>query len=525
MFAHVGQQPVDYQTMQTVCFANIPYNIDRRLSEMAMKSIASFNRLAPLDCISLEEQLRAWVAQLFRNGMSPLTIKRYVQSLHSVYESVADTSDCDSGGLFANLLREISQSTDTSEEHHTEASTVKRLASGTGRLNAVQQLYLDAFLFMIYTRGTCIEDVITLPRNLDTATLPPQAVALSLAHRKPHCRRAFPFPAEEISNGSESMLRKIETVANSLTDREKIKVTPDMALSLWIACALECGIRAEEIHACISRIPESYSWLRFIKPATLLPEEIHDITCYVADYINTNRAAWYAMRLRNGITPTAIRQHLRKSGVAPMVQEYFYPCQEIARRTGKKLTFDSKPYIADILFFKALRRDLRPLFSTIGHMAWCYRNTNSSESDYARIPDRSMQRFQNAIGIFSPDLTPKIERRADFSPGIPVRIVAGPRAGLVGWISKAHAPVSSTSTTEASSISQPVEDTDFSPMTTVGTAPVSHPGSELRRFSIRLSASDYLTWEETFDETFLSPISQSDLRLYPELTSDYLHIG
>ena len=512
--------------MPTVCFANISYNIDSRLSEMALKSIASFSRLAPVDCPSLEEQLRAWVAQLFRSGMSPLTIKRYVQSLHSVYESVVNTPDDSSAGLFITLLREISQSSDKGDEHSTEANVVKLIASGTKQLNAAQRLYLDAFLYMIYTRGTSIEDVITLPRNSDTSMLPPQAIALAEAHRKPHSRRAFPFSAEEkaTGGGADIILRKIDTVVNSITNSEKITVAPDTALSLWIACALECGIRAEEIHACISHIPESHSWLRFIKPSTLLPEEIYDIACHVADYINPNRPAWYAMRLRSGITPTAIRQHLRKSDATHMVQQYFYPCQEIARRTGHKLTFDSRPYIADILFFKALPRDLRPLFSTIGHMAWCYRNTNSTQSDYARIPDRSMQRFQSAIGIFTPDLTPKIQRRADFSPGIPVRIVAGPRAGLVGWISKTHASASAP-VADATGIGFSDENSDFATSRAEDSDAANPSAPELRRFSIRLSASDYLTWEETFDETFLSPIPDSDLRLYPELTSDYLHIG
>lgn len=511
--------------MFTVCFANIPYNIDRRLSEMALKSIASFSRLAPADCPSLEEQLRAWVAQLFRSGMSPLTIKRYVQSLHSVYESVTKTSDDNSAELFITLLHEISQSSDNDDEHSTEASAVKLIASGTKQLNAAQRLYLDAFLYMIYTRGTSIEDVITLPRNSDTSMLPPQAIALAETHRKPHSRRAFPFSAEEnATGGADVILRKIDTVVNSITESKKITVAPDTALSLWIACALECGIRAEEIRPCISHIPESHSWLRFIKPSILIPEEIYDIACHVADYINPNRPAWYAMRLRSGITPTAIRQHLRKSDATHMVQQYFYPCQEIARRTGRKLTFDSRPYIADILFFKALPRDLRPLFSTIGHMAWCYRNTNSTQSDYARIPDRSMQRFQSAIGIFTPDLTPKIQRSADFSPGIPVRIVAGPRAGLVGWISKTHtnatAPVA-----DATGIGFSDENSDFATSRAEDSGAANPSAPELRRFSIRLSASDYLTWEETFDETFLSPIPDSDLRLYPELTSDYLHIG
>ncbi len=493
---------------------------------MALKSIASFSRLAPVDCPSLEEQLRAWVAQLFRSGMSPLTIKRYVQSLHSVYESVANTSNDSSAELFITLLREISQSSDNDDEHSTEASAVKLIASGTKQLNAAQRLYLDAFLYMIYTRGASIEDVITLPRNSDTSMLPPQAIALAEAHRKPHSRRAFPFSAEEKATGvgADIILRKIDTVVNSITESKKITVAPDTALSLWIACALECGIRAEEIHACISHIPESHSWLRFIKPSTLLPEEIYDIACHVADYINPNRPAWYAMRLRSGITPTAIRQHLRKSDATHMVQQYFYPCQEIARRTGHKLTFDSRPYIADILFFKALPRDLRPLFSTIGHMAWCYRNTNSTQSDYARIPDRSMQRFQSAIGIFTPDLTPKIQRRADFSPGIPVRIVAGPRAGLVGWISKTHSNASAP-VADATGIGFSDENSDFATSRAEDSDAANPSAPELRRFSIRLSASDYLTWEETFDETFLSPIPDSDLRLYPELTSDYLHIG
>lgn len=482
--------------MLTVRFANNRYELDAPLSEMARKSVASFSRVTgESESTSLEEQLHGWVASLFRAGHSTATIRRYLQSLRSVYDTVSPEADASTAEAFTSMLAQIDLPEDARADSR-EAGAItgydmaRRLAVNTRRLTEAQSLCLDAFLYMVYRRGMTVESLLderrTASRSTSAADIPQQALALAERHRRPRCRRAFPFAADG-SAASEpgTLLKKMESVAADVLGSGAPRFTPDTALSLWIDSAIDAGIAAEAVGACIDRIPSTHTWLRFILPAALTPDEVADITCRVADHINPRRTAWYAMKLRAGVNPMAISRHLHASGRDALVEEYFYPCREIARRTGKKLTFGSKPYIPDILFFKALGRNLATLFTDIGHMAWCYRHVNASGSEYASIPDASMRRFQNAIGLFTPDLTPVVNPSAGFAPGTPVSIIAGPLAGLVGYVAKTDTP---NSTTPA-----------------------------LRRFSIRLSTSAFLSFEVSLDERFLSPIPTSDLHLYPEL--------
>lgn len=127
--------------------------------------------------------------------------------------------------------------------------------------------------------------------------------------------------------------------------------------------------------------------------------------------------------------------------------EIFYPCEEIARRIGKKLVYCNKPLISDVAFFRCRATDIRPLFSRIGDMAWCYRGCGGSQ--YAVIPAGAMARFQEAIGMFTSDyqlspigsLTPKIGER--------VVIIGGVFAGRDGFIEKISTNTASLGAAEA----------------------------------------------------------------------------
>lgn len=480
---------------------------------MARKSVASFTRITgESKSASLEEQLRGWVAALFRAGHTAATVKRYLQSLRSVYDTVSPSTGAPAPAAFADILTRIDPVEDTSADSREEAAVTgcdmaRRLALHTRRLTEAQSLCLDAFLYMVYRRGMTVESLLDERRPASgvpsPADIPPQALALSDRHRRPRSRRAFSFAAESAAQPDPAtLLRKMESVIADVLGSRAPAITPDTALSMWIDAALDAGIAIEAVRACIDRIPTTHTWLRFILPADITADEVADITVRVADHINPLRTAWYAMKLRAGVSPTAISRHLRASGSDTLVDEYFYPCREIARRTGKKLTFGSKPYIPDILFFKALGRNLPPLFAEIGHMAWCYRHVNASGSDYARIPDASMRRFQTAIGLFTPDLSPVVNASAGFAPGTPVRITAGPLEGLVGYVAKADTPPCASAKAVTPT---PTSEDEF-----------------LRRFSIRLSTTAFLSFEVTLDERFLSPIPSSDLHLYPELATSIL---
>ena len=111
---------------------------------------------------------------------------------------------------------------------------------------------------------------------------------------------------------------------------------------------------------------------------------------------------WYAMHLRKGVTFEDVRKDILDK-VRP-IPELFYPCETIVRLTGNRKNVDEQPFIAKTVFFKSHPENERPMFKSIGEKAWCYRVLSVPGSPYAVIPRRDMERFQRAIGVFTPDV-------------------------------------------------------------------------------------------------------------------------
>ena len=467
--------------MPTVRFGHIDYQSPTPLGEMAAKSVASFNRIAgTIHHVTLEDALRLWTAQLFRKGHSRQTVKRYLQSLRTVYESLCTQQSPSSP--FAEILSEVNSTDTVTAESPAPTPTARILATTTRRISDVQRLYLDAFLYMVYLRGMNAADLLKQRCTaIDTTGIPSQALNLSEAHRAPRRRSLFPFSKEETPA---NLLQKIDAVVNSILPRPAINVTDDTSATLWIEAALGCGIRCEDVRRCIDKLPASHSWMRFIKPSALSDNEIADITTTVADHINPDRAHWYAMKMRQGVTPSDINAAIRHAYSDTPVESTFYPCEEIARRTGHKLTYQGVPLIADILFFRIRQADITTLFSHIGHLAWCYRDGGKSGGPYSVIPDADMLRFQRNIGIFSTayDFTPIGTH--SIADGQRVRITGGPLAGYEGIV---HKLVSTAP--------------DNDPITPEGTkcAPI-------RVFQLAILGNLGIEWTASIDERLLEPL-------------------
>lgn len=125
----------------------------------------------------------------------------------------------------------------------------------------------------------------------------------------------------------------------------------------------------------------------------------------VASVFIENPLRWYAMKLRPYIKFDELAARfsdLQKDGILK-TPDIFYPYEEIAKKIGKKLVFDKKPVIRDIVFFRSRVTDIYPMFTKIGDLAWCYTTQGKTGKTYAAIPNSSFMVFQKTIGFFTPD--------------------------------------------------------------------------------------------------------------------------
>ena len=262
-------------------------------------------------------------------------------------------------------------------------------------------VYEDLLLFSLVNGALPVEEVAMIKKG-DAAIYNNEVSRLIIA-RNQSPRREYVFDLRQsyatprqirsaIAEGLKPLLAKIGIPADA---------DPDEAVrSLWAACAIQSGATASEA---LGRLqgPAPYSLPEFCIPANDIP----DIRLWdnaVHSMIAHELPVWYAMHLRKGVDFDDLRKKIADC-VRP-VPELFYPSETVRRRVGNKTVFEEHPFISRTAFFKSRQENILPMFALIGDKAWCYRVTNTPGAPYAAISSRDMQRFQAAIGVFTPDI-------------------------------------------------------------------------------------------------------------------------
>ncbi len=132
------------------------------------------------------------------------------------------------------------------------------------------------------------------------------------------------------------------------------------------------------------------------------------------------------MRLRRGVKFETVEARLQTLDAEVAAPEIFYPCNEIAKRVGRRMITDRQPVIPDIVFFRCRRSNVFNLFCHIGDLAWCYTVPGTGIRNYAAIPAVDFDIFQRTIGMFTNDcevapigtLTPRPDERVVLVGGL-----------------------------------------------------------------------------------------------------------
>lgn len=172
-----------------------------------------------------------------------------------------------------------------------------------------------------------------------------------------------------------------------------------LAGSLRAAIAMRCGATASRAEA---ELTAGAPYTLPPRPADMSPRtgeprpegEIEQL-------LTQGQTGWYVLRMRRGVSFDELQQRI-VARIHPS-PELFYPVETVRKKLRGRNILVEQPFISQTVFVRTRREDLLPLMREIGDLAWCVRLSREADAAPAVVPRREMTRFQQAIGIFTPD--------------------------------------------------------------------------------------------------------------------------
>lgn len=296
------------------------------------------------------------------------------------------------------------------------------MARGVGSSRGGGVSYCGAVVFSLLCGAMPLTDVARLKKN-GLSEFPDDAQAF--AQKYVGSTRQFVFDFKQSKLTSRQLSNQLQTNIERLFSVYGIPLigtADDTLRGYWAYAALRCGATGAEVLAAIGDYPVALPLLRLLPiPADARPRPNGELTAAVGNLYLSNPLNWYAMRLRPRVQFRRVEEKIASLS-GSMRPRLFYPCEEIAKKVGKKLVTDQRPLIPGVVFFRSRVTDIQPLFRQIGDLAWCY----TSAGVYAKIASASMLQFQTAIGQFTPDFEVAPVGTFTVGPGDKVVIIGGP---------------------------------------------------------------------------------------------------
>lgn len=438
--------------------------------------------------------IRNWAALMVAKGSTPLTLRRYLGKLHTLYTAFRP-ADSQAEPLFEELRDKIAD-----PSLYPDSATIPipgqiyRLPEKISRLSDDEKARACALLYLLYSGGAPFSRVTELKfSDADNESI---EQLREITDQMPRERRSYVFPLGHGVRRSGQVSRQLgKSMGRLLADlgyRVTGALTPEIIRGWWVDAARSCGIPPEKIAGMFKTIPAERRWLQLVSPLPLTDGDRVAILRQVADSLNSVSPRWYAMFLRDRNTPDDIRRRLKQEKPR-MLREihFFYPTRLIVSKEGKKKIRREVPYIPKILFFRARPDKLQPLFGEIGDLAWCFRTTGTPGAPYAVISRRDMEAFQRMIGVVDETLKVEYTQNPDLKPERRVRIIGGDFKGYEGTIYKKAAPASSQTQSSNQDGQNPGN---------------RNPDKAMRTFLLRINDANNIVWQVKIEEAFLQPL-------------------
>lgn len=370
-----------------------------------IKAVNSFGRAVHTECdMGLSENIVTdWICHLIQQGYSYKVVAYYLKIISSLYNKGIKAGKLCKSDIFANVksrLESIAEMDFDFSNRENDYSRLQLMAKNAARSTKSTAVITDLLL-------TCILSDIKNPvavgllKKDDSAHIDTSLSEILERNISPNRKYIFSLNQSQLT--PRQLARTLdEAISGLLTLKGFSRRLPvnDIIENLWSFAAFKSGISPSHIIGCLGHRPADNPLFALCSAEPLSDDEKSSIHSTVAKTILVNPKEWFVMRLRPGVRFETIKQSI--ASMPADQPQLFYPCDEIRKRVNRKLVYEQRPVIPDIVFFKARMTDVRPLFRLIGDKAWCY-TTNANSGKYAIIPPTAMETFQQAIGKFSDD--------------------------------------------------------------------------------------------------------------------------
>lgn len=384
-------------------------------------------------------RLGNFAATLLLNGYTVKTTSYYLKHLSALYTAAVNDSLATPVDSFSVIRDRLAALDGDTSLHLCGIKVTEQLRHLFLRHidDPERQLARDITLTSVIAGGLTFTDIASLTTER-ASTIHPSLEEIIARHRSPRSR--YLFPLRHTARTPRQLHDTIRSMIAAILDTTRLTMaaTPDdTAALLLFHAAVECGFAPSAAATALSHRPFSgIVTLLDADPATR-PDTPRQILSTVADAITRNPLQWFAMQFRPGVKLDDITRRIHDTAGRIAMPEIYYPCHEIARRIGHRLTHENRPVIPGILFFRTRVTDVAPLFAHIGDLAWCYRQSPTPTSPYAAISQNDMKLFQAALGSFTSDIDIHPLGNLTPRPGEPVILIKagyGNRRGVLEQI-------------------------------------------------------------------------------------------
>ena len=432
-----------------------------------------------------------WVVAAIESGASMKTASYYLDNITSLYNAAVAEGLVPPSDAFKTVkrrLRAIPASANVASAAADRAAVLSRLRNIirlSGRLQGDDALFADILTMSLLNPTRGIRGTAMLVRA-DIDLMMEEVREIAMRHTS--SRRKYIFPLSQTMRTPRQVADMTGEGIRSLLRQRGIPVSgsADAAVeTLWAMAALQCGFKASETVSALGHAPMALPLLSLPTPEPmprLRREAIFESTLLS---LIDNPLHWYVMHFRQGVRMETVRKRLDLFRDEIKSPEFYYPCEEIARKIGKKLVYKEKPLISDVAFFRCRDTEVFPLFRCVGDLAWCYREETAPGRPYSIVPDASMMAFMQTVGILAPGMEIYPIGEIPLSENDVVSIVGGPFIGKEATVE---------------SLLQNEQPTTDSRQPTAETAP-----SIVR---LRITADNGIEWRVALPPHLLRPVSR-----------------
>lgn len=388
-----------------------------------------------VDVVNLTEQnISDWVAYMWANGIKTSTATHYIDILSSMYSAAYRAGVVSEKPKFSDIRKSLA----TSGIHLLpDAITVTRRLQQFMRKKSSPNPEIRMAEDML--RISLLEPQMTSTAIASLTIDTPLTYSGQIAEKYTDHRRKYLFPIKRTNSSKQQQTREVAALIKAALANNTLDVinreasASETVATLRFMVAVSSGIPA---NIAVSAT-QSQTAMSLLPRCTPMPEiDANGINDRIAEALNSDKLNWYAMRLRHNVDYKDITLRINQIKDEMPAPQLFYPCQEIAKRIGRRLVYREHPLITDVVFFRSRPSDLSALFNKIGDLAWCYSSRQPDGTySYSAISRVEMEQFQSAIGIFTPDINVYPIGTLIPEPGEQVIVIGGPLVGHIGTFS------------------------------------------------------------------------------------------